>query len=189
MATNKFVFSDCEGNEWDLTLTLETHARLRKYTFDTAITPCEVSIISPSEEFVSLILSDAGVLFDVIPAILKPQIDVTYKDIEPENRELAFLSRITGDVITKARECFVEALGFFCPTIQPALQRFSRLREKQNEMATKRIAQMEPKVLAQMEMAMDMEVKRLDNELAKLRNENSSESSQEQESAGKKRKS
>ena len=109
MAKNKFSFTDANGHEWDLTLTLATHARLRKYEFDPDITTMPVSLIAPSEEFVAAIVSNAAVLFDVIPAILKPQIDEVFKDVPEEDRELKFLSGITGDIIQKAREAFFEA--------------------------------------------------------------------------------
>jgi hypothetical protein len=188
MARNKFAFTDANGHEWDLTLTLATHARLRKCDFDPAITTVPVSIISPSEDFINALVTDAAVLFDVIPAVLKPQIDEVFKDVPEEDRELAFLSGITGDVIQLARNAFLEALGFFCPAAIRSIQRFSKLREKQETLAAEKMAQMEPKLYAKLEAMMEAQQKEIEKELQNLKIENFSESSPAAASAGKKRK-
>ena len=188
MAKNKFSFTDSNGHEWDLTLTLATHARLRKYEFDPDITTVPVSIISPSEDFIAAIITNAAVLFDVIPAILKPQIDEVFKDVPEEDRELKFLSGITGEVIQKARESFIEALGFFCPEAIPSLQRYSKLREKQTALAAEKMAKMEPKMYAKMEAMMEAQQKEIEKQLQNLTIENFSESLPAAGSVGKKRK-
>jgi hypothetical protein len=188
MARNKFAFTDANGHEWDMTLTLATHARLRKYEFDPDITTMPVSLIAPSEEFIAAIVSNAAVLFDVIPAILKPQIDEVLKDVPEEDRELKFLSGVTGEVIPKAREAFIEALGFFCPDSIPAIQRYSKLREKEVELAAEKMAKMEPKIYAKMEAMMEAQQKQIEKELQNLTIGSFSESSPGAGSAGKKRK-
>ena len=113
----KFKFTDSEGTEWDLEITMETHFRLRKYQFDRELFPEPVSLASPSAQFVES-LTNAEVLFQLIYAILKPQIDENLKAIPSVQRETAFFRRISGQARQDAESAFVEAYGFFCPNLK-----------------------------------------------------------------------
>lgn len=135
----KFKFTDREGTEWDLEITMETHYRLRKYQFDRELFPETVSLASPSAQFVES-LTNAEVLFQVIYAILKPQIDEKLKNVPSSQRETAFFRRISGQARQDAENAFVEAYSFFCPTLKVR----EYLENRQN-MLLKTLSQMDEK--------------------------------------------
>lgn len=135
----KFKFTDAEGTEWDLEITMETHFRLRKYQFDSELFPEQVSLASPSAQFVES-LTNAEVLFSLIYAILKPQIDDKLKSIPSSQREAAFFRRISGQARQDAENAFVEAYSFFCPTLKVG----EYLANRQN-MIIKTLAQIDKK--------------------------------------------
>ena len=135
----KFKFADREGTEWDLEITMETHYRLRKYQFDRELSPETVSLASPTAQFIES-LTNAEVLFEVIYAILKPQIDEKLKSVPSAQREAAFFRRISGQARQDAENAFVEAYSFFCPTLK-----IREYLENRRGLILKTLAQMDAK--------------------------------------------
>jgi|GEM_PF-4855606 len=105
------TFTDKNGNHWDLDLTFETIRRLQTWQYSKTILNHH-SLTAPSREMLTILLEDAGALFEMVWSIIEPQSLVVWPDLTIEQREVEFLKGIGINEIEKVREVFFGVLGF-----------------------------------------------------------------------------
>jgi len=109
-----YTFKDTKGRTWDLYLTLAGAQRIDQSDFS-EVYGKPFSILSPTKEFFTEVITNTGLIFGMIWCLVKPQADS--KDISQED----FLEAVDGNVIQEARDAFWGTLTNFFPEYKTML--------------------------------------------------------------------
>lgn len=166
---SNFTFTDLDGHEWDVSLTMATAFRLRNVTIDRSIFPADINLTNPGKEMLELIVTDPGALFALLYEILRPQIAKVYAN-EPD-QELAFLQRVGPETIEAARDAFSRSLSFFSPRVKTFFTQHSTLMANIQKMTEKKMKALAPEMLQAMEAEIDRTIEEGKKELLALKPE------------------
>ena len=144
------TFKDAKGREWDTKLTLGTARQIDRSDFTALGLPPDFTILKPSREFFTTMLTDPQIMFALVWAVVHPQAknhkDFPSVETDYDNAEMEFVSAIDGDALERGRAAFWRAISDFFPKQKTALLTLMRkYTEAEGKIATG-IANMDQKI-------------------------------------------
>lgn len=128
-------FNDRDDHKWELALDLASAKRIENSDFSEMGYKKKISFVIPEKEFLTDCISNTGLIFAMVWAVIQPQIEDQFELIEfdpkkvgkkpPEGKwpkdehgdpdENEFLRRMNGKAIEDAKEAWWEAVADFFP--------------------------------------------------------------------------
>lgn len=165
--SGKHVFKDLRGRTWVVDMSLAAAHRIDACDFSQLVDR-EFSILRPDKELFVTILTNTGLTFAVIWAIVQPQVKAQMKMDPVEDQEAAqmeFQEGVDGTVIQEGRRALWGALADFFPERQTALSSLGRQIEAANKTATEELTAMEPEIQEVMQAQVRARTRELREEL------------------------
>lgn len=161
------TFTDKNGTHWDLDLTFETIRRLQTWQYSKTILNHH-SLTAPSREMLTILLEDAGALFEMVWSIIEPQSLVVWPDLTIEQREVEFLKGIGINEIEKVREVFFGVLGFFSPEVSMIQEFHQQMKRNSLETAKRKLEEAGNEVQKKVEAELEQQIQSLTAEIENL---------------------
>ena len=161
--TEPRTFTDTNGKTWDVKLTLAAARRVDNSDF-TEITQDEFSMLNPSRELFTDILTNTSLLFAIVFAIVRPQvkanlgIDLDEEGLSADDQlaryvraEEAFVAALDGPAISSGREAVWGSVVDFFPEHKTALSTLKNQLTKAQERIEAEVKKLEPEMEAMIE--------------------------------------
>jgi hypothetical protein len=168
-----FKFTDALGRTWDVTLTLAGAMRIDASDFS-EVTSLKFSMLEPTREFITALLTDTPLCFAVIFALVQPQVK-TQLGIDPQESPEAFneaqklfLEGLTGPVIVAGKDTLWGAVSDFFPDQQTALSMLHRQYREARQRVGKAIQGMDTEITNLFQQEVDKGLANFQNELRSL---------------------
>lgn len=170
------TFKDRYGNVWDATLTLAGAKRIDSSDFSEIAEGKKFTILDPGKTFFEDVLKNPAVLWAMLFAVVKPQVQKLLKidpDQKPEEAEIKFCDCLLGESMDDARDAFWAAIADFFPASKTALLTLAKLTKKANKKVGANLRTMQPKLEQILDKTIDKETKKVEKKLEAMLQETS----------------
>lgn len=151
-------FTDAEGREWDLSISLTDAKRVESADFS-LVYPGDVSLLEPPKELFQAILSHVPLQFALIYVLVHPQAE------ELGVGEEAFCDAIDGTCLLPAKQALWEAITDFFPALKTSLARLFEVQKKNAEAIDRRLASVAEKLEQVSETEIDRAIAAVEAEI------------------------
>lgn len=166
------IFIDSKGREWDCKLTLASARRIDNSDLSNVGIPEDFSILKPTREFFTTMLTDAGVTFAMVWAIVSPQAKKYEGFPDPttdyDAAELEFIEGLDGEAIERGQSAFWRAISDFFPKHRTVLLTLMRKYAEAHQRIAEGVSKMDQQISKVLDATVSKELAELEEKMNML---------------------